>query len=113
MGSHTREFLAIKVAQSLTGDDVVRLLTDIARKRNKYPLGTQAGNGSDFCQPNDNPLIESFNSHSRGECLNTNYFVSLEDARRTIKTWRQGYNHSRPHLSLYDIPPVLFARQFY
>lgn len=44
----TRECLAIEVAQSLTGDDVVRILARITRKRNQTPLRIQADNGSEF-----------------------------------------------------------------
>ena len=46
--NHTRECLAIEVAQSLTGDDVVRVLTNIAKERHQYPLRTQADNGPEF-----------------------------------------------------------------
>ena len=131
--NHTRECLAIEVAQSLTGDDVVRVLTNIAKKRHQYPLHTQADNGPefvslaldkwayengvtlDFSRPGkltDNPFIESFNGSLRDECLNTNWFMSLEDAKKKIETWRQDYNHFRPHSSLADVPPVLFDKQF-
>ena len=64
-------------------------------------------------KPTDNPFIESFNGSLRDECLNTNWFMSLEDAKKKIETWRQDYNHFRPHSSLADVPPVLFAKQFY
>lgn len=132
--NHTRECLAIEVAQSLTGDDVVRVLTNIAKERRQYPLRTQADNGPEFVslaldkwayengvtldfsrpsKPTDNPFIESFNGSLRDECLNTNWFLSLEDAQEKIETWRQDYNHFRPHSSLADVPPVLFAKQFY
>lgn len=132
--NHTRECLAIEVAQSLTGDDVVRVLTNIAKERRQYPLRTQADNGPEFVslvldkwayengvtldfsrpgKPTDNPFIESFNGSLRDECLNTNWFMSLEDAQEKIETWRQDYNHFRPHSSLDDVPPVLFAKQFY
>jgi len=132
--NHTRECLAIEVAQSLTGDDVVRVLTNIAKKRHQYPLRTQADNGPEFIslaldkwayengvtldfsrpgKPTDNPFIESFNGSLREECLNTNWFMSFEDAKKKIETWRQDYNHFRPHSSLADVPPVLFAKQFY
>jgi putative transposase len=132
--NHTRECLAIEVAQSLTGDDVVRVLTNIAKERRQYPLRTQADNGLEFVslaldkwayengvtldfsrpgKPTDNPFVESFNGSLRDECVNTNWFMSLEDAQAKIETWRQDYNHFRPHLSLDDIPPVLFAKQFY
>jgi putative transposase len=38
--------------------------------------------------------------------------MSLEDARQKIETWRQDYNNFRPHASLLDTSPALFARQF-
>ncbi len=44
----TRECLAIEVAQSLTGDDVVRVLTKITRERNQTPLRIQAYICSEF-----------------------------------------------------------------
>lgn len=132
--NHTRECLAIEVAQSLTGDDVVRVLANIAKERHQYPLRAQADNGPEFVslaldkwayengvtldfsrpgKPTDNPFIESFNGSLRDECLNTNWFMSREDAKEKIETWRQDYNHFRPHSSLADVPPVLFAKQFY
>jgi putative transposase len=40
--------LAIEVAQSLTGDDVVRILARITRERNQTPLRIQADNGLEF-----------------------------------------------------------------
>lgn len=107
--NHTRECVAIEVAQSLTGDDVVRVLTNIAKERHQYPLRVQADNGPEFVslaldkwayengvtldfsrpgKPTDNPFIESFNGSLRDECLNTNWFLSLEDAQEKIETWR-------------------------
>ena len=32
-------------------------------------------------KPTDNSFIESFNGSLRDECLNTHWFLSLEDAR--------------------------------
>ena len=32
-------------------------------------------------KPTDNPFIESLNGSFRDECLNTNWFLSLDDAR--------------------------------
>src|SRR5690606_10184239 len=48
-------------------------------------------------KPTDNPYIESFNGSFRDECLNTNWFLSLEDAREKIEVWREEYNTFRPH----------------
>jgi len=60
-------------------------------------------------KPTDNPFIESFNGSLRDECLNTHWFLSLEDAREKIESWRVDYNHFRPHSSLADSTPALFA----
>jgi putative transposase len=85
--------LVIGVAQSLTGDDVVRVLTNIAKGRHQYPLRTQADNWQKFVlltldkwayesgviidfsrpgKPTNNPFIKSFNGSLSDECLNTN-----------------------------------------
>lgn len=37
-------------------------------------------------------------------------FVSLDDARRKVKSWRQDYNQVRPHSSLGDLTPDQFRR---
>lgn len=42
----------------------------------------------DFIRPGrpvENGYIESFNGRLRDECLNTNWFLSLDDARRKIE----------------------------
>ena len=62
-------------------------------------------------KPTDNPFIESFNGSLRDECLNTHWFLSLEDAREKIESWRRDYNHFRPHSSLENSPPALFAER--
>ncbi|MDR1076856.1 MAG: transposase, partial [Xanthomonadaceae bacterium] len=63
-------------------------------------------------KPTDNPFIESFNGSFRDECLNTHWFLSLEDARQKIESWRQDYNHFRTHSAIGDIPPAEYAAQF-
>jgi transposase InsO family protein len=57
----------------------------------------------------DNAFIESFNGSFRDECLNVNWFLSIEDAKEKIESWRQYYNRERPHGSLGNISPVEFA----
>ena len=39
-------------------------------------------------KPVENAFIESFNGKFRDECLNTHWFVDLDEARRTIESWR-------------------------
>jgi CheY-like chemotaxis protein len=48
----------------------------------------------------DNPFIESFNGSFRDECLNVNWFLSLEDAKEKIQLFKEEYNGFRPHSSL-------------
>jgi putative transposase len=61
--------------------------------------------------PTDNIFIESFNGTLRDECLNLNWFETLEDARTTIEAWRVEYNDSRPHMAHNGIPLAEFALQ--
>jgi putative transposase len=63
-------------------------------------------------KPTDNVMIESFNGSFRDECLNVNWFLSLEDARDKIEAWRIEYNEFRPHSSLGDLTPTEYAEQF-
>lgn len=62
-------------------------------------------------KPTDNALVESFNGRLRDECLNTNWDLSLDDAKRKIEAWREHYNQSRPHTGLGYVPPREFAQQ--
>ncbi len=61
-------------------------------------------------KPTDNAYIESFNARFRLECLNEHWFLSLDDAREKIESWREDYNHHRPHSSLDNLTPVAFAK---
>ncbi len=59
--------------------------------------------------PTDNATVESFNGRLRQECLNVNWFMSLEDAWCKIEAWRIHYNQSRPHSALGWMTPSKFA----
>ena len=61
-------------------------------------------------KPTDNAFVESFNGSFRDECLNVNWFLSLQDARAKIEAWRVDYNNYRPHSSLGDMTPSDFAK---
>lgn len=128
----TKEGLAIEVDQQLRGEDVVAVVERLKHQRG-LPQRIQTDNGSEFIslvldrwayehrvtmdysrpgKPTDNPFLESFNGSLRDECLNTHWFLSLDDARRKIESWRQDYNHFRTHSSLGDVTPVELAAQF-
>lgn len=124
----TRECVALYADVSIPGLRVSRVLDEIGR----LPKSIVIDNGSEFTgramdawafekkisldfinpgKPNENAFIESFNGKFRNECLNENWFVSLEDARRTIEDWRVDYNENRPHSSLGGLTPKEFAEQ--
>ena len=59
-------------------------------------------------KPTENGYIESFNGKLRDECLDANWFASLDDARELIETWRKDYNETRPHSSLGNLAPAQY-----
>jgi putative transposase len=40
-------------------------------------------------KPTDNALAERFNGRFRDDCLDTHWFLSLEDARSKTEAWRR------------------------
>ena len=117
----TKESLAIEVDQQLKGEDVVAAVEpqavimaefiSIVMDRWAYDHGVTM-DYSRPGKPTDNPFIESFNGSFRDECLNTHWFLSLDDARQKIESWRVDYNHFRTHSSIGDVPPAEFAARF-
>lgn len=125
----TRESLVIEVDRSIRGEQVVDVLQSLKTSRS-LPERIYCDNGPEFIskvldkwaykqgvtldfsrpgKPTDNAYVESFNGRFREECLNTHWFLSLEDARDKIEAWRKDYNESRPHMSLGYLTPVEFA----
>ena len=96
----TREALAIDVDQDIKGEQVVAAITRIALSRGA-PRTIRVDKGPEFIskaldrwayengvtldfgrqgKPTDNAFVKSFNGRLRDECLNTPWFLSLEDA---------------------------------
>jgi len=128
---YSRECPAMEVDTSLNGKRVVQTLERLAALRG-LPEVITVDNGPEFSgktldewayqnkirlnfirpgKPVENAYIESFNGKFRDECLNENRFLSLQQARQIIETWRKDYNEVRPHSSLNDLTPQEFARQ--
>ncbi len=126
---YSRECLAIHVDKSIKADMVARVLEALKPTR-ELPKRIKVDNGPEFIsrvmdnwayfnkvhmdysrpgRPIDNAWIESFNGSFRNECLNVNWFMSLEDAKAKIETWRKDYNEFRPHSGLTYLTPVEFA----
>ena len=62
-------------------------------------------------KPTQNAFVESFNGRFRDLCLNQHYFRNLDEAKEIINTWRNHYNHVRPHSSLNYQTPILYEEQ--
>lgn len=62
-------------------------------------------------KPVENAYSESFHGRFGDECLNENWFLLLEQARRIIEAWRVDYNTRRPHRSLRYLTPEEFIDQ--
>jgi putative transposase len=56
-------------------------------------------------------IVESFNGKLRDECLNREWFRDLRETRAVIESWRQFYNHRRPHSALGYQTPAQFREQ--
>ena len=125
----SRESPAIEVDRSLSGERVVAFLERVAA-RCGLPQVIQVDNGPEFTSraldawahrhgvrlafsrpgtPTDNPFIEAFNGRLRAACLDQQWFLSLDEARRCLEEWRRDYNTIRPHTALDNQSPAAFT----
>jgi len=116
----------------LKGTDVVYELERLKVLEGVIPERIQCDNGSEFIskeadrwayehsvtldfsrpgKPTDNPYVESFNGKLGDECLLVHWFLSMEDATQKITSWKDDYNHFRPHSTLRDRSPEEFINQ--
>jgi putative transposase len=126
----TRECVGLTADRSMTGMKVAQALELAKQERGRLPESITVDNGSEFSgraleawamsnevqlcfirpgRPVENGFIESFNGRLRDECLNVEWFSSLDDARRKLAKFREHYNRERPHSSLADRTPAAFA----
>ncbi len=126
-----REALAIDVDLNIPSHRVVRILERLSAERG-YPVFIRSDNGPeltasvlgewaethnvtlDFIQPGkpmQNGFVERFNKTLRTEILDMYLFRTLSEVRVLTEDWRTEYNEERPHSSLGDVPPVIYARQ--
>ena len=118
--AYTRECLAIHADQGIKGEQVVDVMDRLLFERGSAPAKIRVDNGPEFIsraldhwayinrvtldfsrpgKPTDNAFVESFNGRLRDECLNTHWFLSLDDARAKLEAWRRDFNETRPHTS--------------
>ncbi len=126
----TRLSPAIDVRLTYRGGDVVDTLERVALELG-YPKTIRVDNGPEFVskeldlwaymkgvtldfsrpgKPTDNAFIESLNGKFRTECLNANWFMSLDEARQKCETWRRDYNEVRPHSAIGNKVPIELHR---
>jgi putative transposase len=126
--SYSRDFLGYEVDTSITGKRVCGVLDRLVWF-NGMPEIITVDNGPEFIgkaldawayrhgvklvfnrpgKPVDNTYIESFNGRLRDECLNMNWFMSLDHAREVIEAWRKDYHTIRPHSGLGRLTPDEF-----
>ena len=129
--THTKECHWIEVDRSIGGRRVTDVLSEVASVHG-LPENIVVDNGPEFIsnamdewaytrevtlhfirpgKPVDNAFMESFNARLREECLNLNWFRSIEHARRVIEEWRIDYNETRPHSTLGFLTPRKFAQK--
>ena len=110
--NYSRECPVIEVDTSLGGARVINVLERLSETRG-LPEVITLDNGPEFAgkaldewayrrqvklnfirpgKPVENAYAESFNGRLRDECLNTNWFISLKQAREIIENWREDYN---------------------
>jgi putative transposase len=128
----TRECLCIRVEHRLRAQDV-RLTLEALFKDYGIPLYLRSDNGSEFIaqclqdwlkeqgtsslfiepgSPWQNGKCESFNGRFRDECLNMEWFDTIEEAQVVIESWREHYNSERPHSALKYLTPHQFIHQW-
>lgn len=127
---YTRECLNLKVDRQITSEDVIDTLAELFAMRG-VPQAIRSDNGPEFVSkairgwltrlkiqtlyiapgsPWENGYAESFHSRLVDEFLSQEKFENVSAARRQTLTWREDYNHQRPHGSLGYLTPVEFAR---
>jgi transposase InsO family protein len=125
----TRECVALEVERGMTSDDVVDVLTELFTIRG-VPVHIRSDNGGEFIagaiarlasltglemlyiapgSPWENGYAESFHGRLRDELLNAEIFEGVREAKSLAASWKNEYNHRRPHSSLGYVPPAVFA----
>ena len=125
----TRECLALEVDRSIKAEDALDVLRELFVIRG-VPGHLRSDNGPEFIakairkflaaadvgtlyiapgSPWQNGFAESFHSKLRDELLDAEVFADLAEARSLAGSWKNDYNHRRPHSSLDYVTPAEYA----
>lgn len=124
-----REVLGIEIDLNLPAPRIIRVLDKIASMRG-YPDKIRMDNGPELSsilmmtwaetheveleyicpgKPMQNGFIERFNRTYREEILDMYVFKQLSEVRERTEDWIEKYNYERPHESLGNLPPAVYA----
>jgi putative transposase len=111
----SRECLAIHVDHSIKADKVVGVMQALKCFMGRIPGRIQVDNGSEFISK----ALDKWAYENRvvldisrpGKPVFKHWFLSLDDAREKIETWRRDYNEFRPHSALDNMTPEEYAKK--
>lgn len=128
----SRKALWTEAHRSISAKVLIQVLEHVAAWRG-YPAYIRCDNGPEFIseklqhwaskngveikfiqagKPTQNGLIERLNGTLRTECLNLEWFRSIEELNEQIQLWTVIYNTIRPHSSIgYQTPDELEMKQ--
>lgn len=123
----SRKDLWIEAAHNINAAKLTEVLDKIVEMRG-LPRYIRCDNGPEFIsaklkewasdrveikfiqpgKPTQNGIVERLNGTVRKECLNLNWFHSLDEVNDLLGHWYKSYNFDRPHSSLKYKTPVAF-----
>lgn len=128
MDECSRRALWTEAHKSITAENLIDILDKLAEWRG-LPAYIRCDNGPEFIagrlvewaakhdvelryiqpgKPTQNGLIERLNKTLRAECLNLEWFKSIDELNEKIQAWSVIYNNLRPHKSLKRSAPCIF-----
>ena len=131
MDECSRKALWTEAFSSISARTLIKVLDQVVEYRG-YPAYIRCDNGPEFIsnqlkqwaakhqvelrfiqpgKPTQNGLIERLNGTLRRECLNLEWFNSMEELNRKIQDWSVAYNTVRPHSSIHYRTPDEFGQQ--